>query len=902
MNLSRFALVSGLFGILSAVPLTAQVFVPSMCDAVPGNLVANCGFETGDFTAWVGTAAPAGSDFGIIQYNVNSGTFAARFGALNSVTDTIDQFLPTLPGHSYKVSFYVDSSRLNAGGSFVANWDGTNILTINGQKGNGFQLYSYILTASSNYTDLQFGGYSAPAFYYVDDVVVTDTSAQTANLRAWGDNSAGELGNNTNQPSATPVQVNSLAGVVAMAGGYVHSLALEAAGTVWAWGDNQYGELGNGNLTSSTTPVLVSGLNGAIAIASGGNHSLALTSDGRVWAWGANLFGELGNGASGLNNGNPINSSVPVQVRGISDVVAIAGGGYPQGLSDISLALRSDGTVWAWGNNQHGALGNGSASNSNVPVRVNGLTGVIAIAAGAYHALALTSDGTVWTWGYNKYGQLGNGANTDSNIPVQVAGLNGVIAIAGGFYHSLALKSDGTVWAWGFNADGELGNSSNIDSNVPVQVSGMSGVVAIAVGGNTSLALTNNGAVSAWGANASGQLGIGTSGNSSSSNVPVRVNGLTGAMAIAGGSNHNLAALGGSVPVLGMSASSLNFTADGQQTITITNNGIGPLRIGTLAVTGMNTGDFGISGSCSNSSLAPKANCTVTVAFGATAEGVRTAALMIVSNAPGSPVLIPMSGSGAVQTTAAAPQVSKVISASAFGAFNAVAPGTWVEIYGSNLSPATRQWSGNDFTGNAAPTALDGVQVTIGGEPAFVDYISADGQINAQLPSDLPTGSPLQLRVTSNGVASNPVNVTVNAVQPGLLAPVSFQVDGNQYVAAVLPDGSFALPVGAIAGVNSRPANPGEIVTLYGIGFGPVTPSAAAGQVVTQQNQLTLPFQVMFGQTPAQLTYYGLAPTMVGLYQFDVVVPSVPTSDAVALTFNLGKVAGSQTLYIAVSQ
>jgi len=174
--------------------------------------------------------------------------------------------------------------------------------------------------------------------------------------------------------------------------------------------------------------------------------------------------------------------------------------------------------------------------------------------------------------------------------------------------------------------------------------------------------------------------------------------------------------------------------------------------------------------------------------------------------------------------------------------------------------------------------------------------------VNALLPSNIAFGSPLQVLVTNGGVTSAPVNVTVNATQPGLLAPTTFQIGGNQYVVALLPDGTYVLPTGAIPGVTSRPAQPGETITLYGVGFGSVTPAIPAGQIVTQQNQLTVPVQFSFGQTAATVTYDGLAPNLVGLYQFNMVVPNVPTSDLVPLTFNLGKTAGTQQLYIAVQQ
>jgi uncharacterized protein (TIGR03437 family) len=250
---------------------------------------------------------------------------------------------------------------------------------------------------------------------------------------------------------------------------------------------------------------------------------------------------------------------------------------------------------------------------------------------------------------------------------------------------------------------------------------------------------------------------------------------------------------------------------------------------------------------------------------------------------------------------AAGPSISGVVSASAFGGFSSVGPGSWVEIYGSALAPDTQGWTGADFTGNYAPTALNGVSVSIGGQAAFVDYISAV-QVNAQLPSNIAAGGPLQLTVTNASGTSTPVNITVNTTEPGLLAPASFLIGGNQYVVAQHSDGTYVLPVGAISGVTSSPAKPGEIVVIYGVGFGAVTPNIPAGEIATETNQLSASLEILFGKTPAKLPYFGLAPNFVGLYQFNVTVPAVASNDLVPLTFNLGGVAGTQTLYTAVQQ
>ncbi|HLK62561.1 MAG TPA: IPT/TIG domain-containing protein [Bryobacteraceae bacterium] len=240
-----------------------------------------------------------------------------------------------------------------------------------------------------------------------------------------------------------------------------------------------------------------------------------------------------------------------------------------------------------------------------------------------------------------------------------------------------------------------------------------------------------------------------------------------------------------------------------------------------------------------------------------------------------------------------------VVSASAFGQFKSIAPGSWIEIYGSNLAVDSRSWGGGDFNGVNAPTSLDGTKVTIGGQPAYVDYISPT-QVNAQVPFSVGTGSQ-PVVVTNGNVASAAFTINVNAEEPGLLAPSSFAVNGTQFVAALFTDGvTYVLPPGSIAGLPSRRAQPGDTITLYGIGFGPVTPNIPAGQVVQQSNVLSVPLHVFFGTTEAVVSYDGLAPSAVGLYQINVVVPNVASSDAVPLTFSLGGVSGTQILYTAV--
>jgi len=349
---------------------------------------------------------------------------------------------------------------------------------------------------------------------------------------AWGWNNNGQLGNATNDGSYAPVWSRGLKSNVVSAAGSNHSLALKSDRTVWAWGKNDCGQLGS-NVpigTNSNVPVQVNGLLGVTAVAAGGSFSLALKSDGTVWAWGKNEYGQLGSNV-------PIgtNSNVPVQVNGLSGVTTIAAG------LDFSLALKSDGTVWSWGWSAYGQLGSNVpiGTNSNVPGQVNNLADVRAIAARYYHGLALKSDGTVWAWGMNDVGQLGDGHNVNRSTPVQVMNLAGVTAIAAGGLHSLALKSDGTVWAWGEDRLGQLGDKDVRNRSTPVQVMNVAGVTAIAAGGLHSLALKSDGTVWAWGMNDNGQLGNRPPPNSR--NVPVQVSGLSGVTTVAAGVGHSLA-------------------------------------------------------------------------------------------------------------------------------------------------------------------------------------------------------------------------------------------------------------------------------------------------------------------------------------------------------------------------
>lgn len=337
---------------------------------------------------------------------------------------------------------------------------------------------------------------------------------------AWGDNGAGQLGLDPGATSysATPVRVSGLSDVVGISANWRFGLALSSDGSVWAWGNNDRGQLGvdPGATPSSRTPVRVSDVGGAIAVGTGVNFGLAVLSDGTVRAWGDNGSGQLG--------ANPTvtpTSYLPIPVSGITGAIAVdAGDGH-------SLALLSDGTVRAWGDNRAGQLGMDPAATptSYTPIRVSGLSDVVAVAAGFAHSIALRSDGTVWAWGGNDSGALGLDPTVVSMswTPVCVSGLTGVVAVAANGENGLALRSDGTVWVWGWNGGGQLGVAPGAPaySPTPLRISGLSDVAAIAAGAGEGYALRSDGTVWAWGLNNVGQLG---NGKTTDSWKPVQVN------------------------------------------------------------------------------------------------------------------------------------------------------------------------------------------------------------------------------------------------------------------------------------------------------------------------------------------------------------------------------------------
>jgi alpha-tubulin suppressor-like RCC1 family protein len=272
----------------------------------------------------------------------------------------------------------------------------------------------------------------------------------------------GKLGAGLDPSAYVLVPTNvAISNLVAVSAGSSHSLFLKNNGTIWGAGDNWYGQLGVGfaNFSSTNFPVQVTNLTGFAAIAAGFYHSLALHSNGTVWAWGTGELGALGDG-----NTNYHTNHLPMQVIGLSNIVAIDTGGYH------GLALRNDGRVMAWGPNYSGRLGDGTTNHTGTPVLCVGLSNIVSITAGGWFSQAVNTNGDVFSWGANVYGAVGDGTTVDKILPTLLTTIKDVKRVEAGFYDAFALKKDHTLWGWGVTDFGQLGDGTVIQRNSPVLV------------------------------------------------------------------------------------------------------------------------------------------------------------------------------------------------------------------------------------------------------------------------------------------------------------------------------------------------------------------------------------------------------------------------------------------------
>jgi alpha-tubulin suppressor-like RCC1 family protein len=321
------------------------------------------------------------------------------------------------------------------------------------------------------------------------------------------------------------------ADVVSIWGGARGTIVLKSDGTVWTWGANFDGKLGIGetNTVRALTPMEVHGpgnvsfFNSVKAIMGGEIHNAALKTDGTVWAWGLNSLGQLGNGTTN-DAWTPVQTGLTT-IPPLTNVTKLGGRPY------FTLAVKSDGTIWGWGMNQFGQMGNGTLSRFSgvtVPGMVSDsapggvINNPLQVTCGYQFGAALATNGTVWTWGSGTHGELGNGTTGSSYFPAQVPGLTNITAISAGWFHILALKADGTVWAWGNNTRGELGDGTAFNRSNAVQVLNVTNIAVVSGGDGHSSALATDGTVWKWGLNDVGELGNGTS-NTNANPVPVKI-------------------------------------------------------------------------------------------------------------------------------------------------------------------------------------------------------------------------------------------------------------------------------------------------------------------------------------------------------------------------------------------
>ena len=321
-------------------------------------------------------------------------------------------------------------------------------------------------------------------------------------LWAWGENEGAQLGDGTTTDRKTPTKISSSLGWATVAAGHDHSLGIKIDGSLWAWGLNDHGQLGDGTTTGRKKPVAIAAGTKWVAVSAGFRYSLGIKTDGSLWAWGINDKGQLGNGTDTERH-------VPTRVLSSYEWVAVSAG------DSHCLGITSQGFLWAWGSNMSGMVGDGTTSNRDKPKRVGDPDYLwAAVSAGSWHSMALRTDGTLWTWGNDSQGQLGNGTAGSQTTPKQVGTSSNWVALAADGRHSLALGKGGTLWAWGENNVGEVGDGTTVDRKSPVQVGTATKWMAVSAGWRFSLGL-RDGDLCSWGLNDVGQLGLGSTTNKS---------------------------------------------------------------------------------------------------------------------------------------------------------------------------------------------------------------------------------------------------------------------------------------------------------------------------------------------------------------------------------------------------
>jgi alpha-tubulin suppressor-like RCC1 family protein len=411
----------------------------------------------------------------------------------------------------------------------------------------------YRLGISSDHTSSTIGS-SSPNFSVViplisNDVVRPHSSGFVPGTQSLYDMCVTKIG----APPVRPFSAPTMA-VRTLGGGDTHVLALSTNGDLYGWGRSGFGEIGVGTNLSFVAPTLLTtnanliGFTNVVSVSHGnGNHTLVARSDGSVWGWGLNNFGQLGNNATATFQQTPVQA-------GISNVIALHSG------AAFSMALKSDGTVWTWGRSAFGELGNGVAGPDvevHVPRMVTNLSNVVQIAGGAHFALALCSNGLVYSWGNNDNGQLGTGDSTeiDLTIPTLIPNFTNIVNISARNSHSLAVRNDGQPFAWGLNGNYQLGINQTTIRTLPSMVSNLVNVAKVSAGDNSSYFLSFDGILYACGRGDAGQIGNGSTTNAQ---VPVVCFGMTNILDVTGSHKSAFARRGSQLEIYGWGIGTTN--------------------------------------------------------------------------------------------------------------------------------------------------------------------------------------------------------------------------------------------------------------------------------------------------------------------------------------------------------
>jgi len=491
--------------------------------SLPSGLSLNSG--TGAIT---GTAPSVGSDTTYnftIRATDNGGNTADR--AFSMVVLLGVPGAPTIGtatatgSTSATVDFTAPAS---AGGSSITSYTAVSnpggITATLSQAGSGTITVTG-LTASTSYTFTVYAtnSYGNSVSSSASNSITTSAAAPATSgkLYTWGANGSGQLGLGNTTSYSSPVQVGALTTWKKSSSANTAMGAIKSDGTLWMWGAGNTGRLGLGNTTYYSSPKQVGALTDwdSISVPTFSGGPLAVKTDGTMWTWGDNSLG-----LSGLNNKTTYSS--PKQIGSLTTWSKVSKNRYN------GAAIKTDGTLWTWGANQSGAIGNGTSGGANgksSPVQVGALTNWSSVSIGDKFMVATKTNGTLWAWGYNGYGALGTGNNTSYSSPVQIGALTDWQSVSTNASHVLAVKTDGTLWAWGGQGNGILGNGSNFGSvNSPTQIGALTNWLAVAAGKYSSAAKKTNGTLWVWGKNSSGQLGLG---NTTSYSSPVQVGSLT---------------------------------------------------------------------------------------------------------------------------------------------------------------------------------------------------------------------------------------------------------------------------------------------------------------------------------------------------------------------------------------